>query len=248
AVIQESDLLVYIGGDSEDWLLEMVEADETLKERSVNLLELMGELVLEEEEKEGMTDEIGHVHDEDFEAEDDEHVWLSFANARVLCEELAECLIELLPEEEAVIRANLEAYEAEIAALEEEYAQAVASARYDTLLFGDRFPFRYLTEEFGLDYYAAFAGCNADAEAGFETIVFLIEKLDELELPVILIIEGSDSELAQTIRKNTQSADQEILTLNSMQAVSRDEVEAGATWLNIMEENLKVLKKALGSE
>ncbi|MCD7752379.1 MAG: metal ABC transporter substrate-binding protein [Lachnospiraceae bacterium] len=248
AVIQESDLLVYIGGDSEDWLLEMVEADEVLKERSINLLELMGELVLEEEEKEGMTDEIGHVHDEDFEAEDDEHVWLSFVNARVLCGELAECLIELLPEEETLIRANLEAYEEQVAALEEEYVQAVASARYDTLLFGDRFPFRYLTEEFGLDYYAAFAGCNADAEASFETIVFLIEKLNELDLPAILIIEGSDSKLAETIRKNTQSADQEILTLNSMQAVSGDEVAAGATWLNIMEENLKVLKTALGSE
>ncbi len=248
AVVRESDLLIYIGGDSEDWLLEMVEADETLKGRSVNLLELMGELVLEEEEKEGMTDEIGHVHDEDFEAEDDEHVWLSFANARVLCGELAGCLIALMPEEESVIRANLEEYKEQIAALEEEYAQAVDTARYDTLLFGDRFPFRYLTEEFGLNYYAAFAGCNADAEASFETIVFLIEKLDELDLPAILIIEGSDSKLAETIRKNTQAADQEILTLNSMQAVSRDEVEAGATWLGIMEDNLAVLKTALGSE
>ncbi len=248
AVIRESDLLIYIGGDSEDWLLDMVEEDDELKERSVNLLELMGELVLKEEEKEGMTDEIGHVHDENFEAEDDEHVWLSFENAGVLCEELAECLIELLPEEETVIRANLEAYEGQIAALEAEYMQAVETARYDTLLFGDRFPFRYLTEEFGLDYYAAFAGCNADAEASFETIVFLIEKLDELDLPAILIIEGSDAKLAETIRKNTQSADQEILTLNSMQAVSWDEVEAGTTWLGIMEENLQVLKTALGSE
>ncbi len=248
AVVRESDLLIYIGGDSEDWLLEMVEADETLKGRSVNLLELMGELVLEEEEKEGMTDEIGHVHDEDFEAEDDEHVWLSFANARVLCGELAGCLIALMPEEESAIQANLEEYKEQIAALEEEYAQAVDTARYDTLLFGDRFPFRYLTEEFGLNYYAAFAGCNADAEASFETIVFLIEKLDELDLPAILIIEGSDSKLAETIRKNTQAADQEILTLNSMQAVSRDEVESGATWLGIMEDNLAVLKTALGSE
>lgn len=248
AVIEESDLLVYIGGDSEDWLLEMVEEDEALSERSVNLLELMGELVLKEEEKEGMTDEIGHVHDEDFEAEDDEHVWLSFENVHILCEELAECLIELLPEEEPLIRANLETYEEQIDALEAEYAQAVGVAQYDTLLFGDRFPFRYLTEEFGLDYYAAFAGCNADAEASFETIVFLIEKMDELDLPAILIIDGSDAKLAETIRKNTQSADQEILTLNSMQAVSWDEVEAGATWLGLMEENLQVLKTALGSE
>ncbi|MCD8325538.1 MAG: metal ABC transporter substrate-binding protein [Lachnospiraceae bacterium] len=248
AVIRESDLLIYIGGDSEDWLLEMIEEDEELQAKSVNLLELLGDLVLEEEEKEGMTDEIGHDHGEDFEAENDEHVWLSFENAGVLCGDLSQRLCPLMPDAESLIRANLAAYEAEIAALEEEYAQAVENAQYDTLLFGDRFPFRYLTEEYGLDYYAAFAGCNADAEASFKTIVFLIEKLDELKLPAILIIDGTDDALAQTIRMNTQTADQEILVLDSMQSVSGEEAAAGASWLGMMEENLAVLKTALGSE
>ncbi|MCD7738534.1 MAG: metal ABC transporter substrate-binding protein [Lachnospiraceae bacterium] len=248
AVIRESDLLIYVGGDSEDWLWELLTEDEKLAQKSVSLLEMVDELVLEEEEKEGMTDEIGHDHGEDFEAEDDEHVWLSFENAIVLCEELAERLCILLPESELQIRENLTAYKEELAALETEYEQAVETAQYDTLLFGDRFPFRYLTEEFDLDYYAAFAGCNADAEASFETIVFLIEKMDELDLPAILIIDGSDEDLAQTIRKNTRAADQEILVLNSMQSVSGEEAAGGAGFLGIMEENLAVLKAALGSE
>ena len=116
-----------------------------------------------------------------------------------------------------------------------------------TLLFGDRFPFRYLTEDYGLTYYAAFVGCSAETEASFSTITFLAGKLDELALPAVLTIEGSDGKLAQTIFKTAApNSLRQILSLNSLQSVTKADIDAGATYLGIMTDNLDVLRVALG--
>ena len=119
------------------------------------------------------------------------------------------------------------------------------SAARKTVLFGDRFPFRYLVDDYGLTYYAAFAGCSAESEASFETVSFLAKKVDELALPCVLTIEGTQHKIAETIVQNTKKKDPKVLTMDSMQATTSDDVKAGTTYLSVMEKNLSVLKEAL---
>ena len=136
--------------------------------------------------------------------------------------------------------------EEKLAVLDSEYQSAVDNASIKTLIFGDRFPFRYMTDDYGLDYYAAFVGCSAETEASFETVIFLAGKVDEVKAPAICTIESSDGKIAETVRENTESKDQEILKLNSLQSVTSKDIEGGVTYYGIMEENLNTMKKALG--
>ena len=129
--------------------------------------------------------------------------------------------------------------------MDKQYEEAVKKAPVKVVLFGDRFPFRYLTEDYGLKYYAAFNGCSAETEASFETVIFLAKKLDELKLPAVLTMEGKQHKLARTIVENTKEKNQKILTLNSMQSVTEEEIKSGTTYLKVMEENRKVLQEAL---
>ena len=138
--------------------------------------------------------------------------------------------------------------EKEIAKLNEldsEYQKTVSEASLSTVLFGDRFPFRYLTDDYSLKYYAAFAGCSAETEASFETISFLSGKVDELGLKAVLTIEGTDHRIAETIVNNTKTKDQKILVLDSMQSVTSKDADEGTSYISIMEKNLSVLKEAL---
>ena len=190
-------------------------------------------------------DHEGHHHEEG-EIEYDEHVWLSLKNTQVLTKVIADALMEKDANHADAYRKNLEAYDQKLTELDKEYAKAVEEAKVDTILFGDRFPFRYLTDDYGLNYYAAFVGCSAETEASFETIIFLSGKVDELKLPAICVIENSDGKIAETVKENTKTGDQEIVTLNSLQATTSKDVEEGATYYSIMKENLDSLKKALG--
>ena len=238
------DVFVYVGGESDDWaedaLAEAVNPDMAV----VDLLEALGDDAREEETVEGMEPE-----EEDEEAkgetEYDEHVWLSLRNAQKLVSAIADALGAADPANADVYAANAAAYGEQLAALDAEYAAAREAADFDTLLFGDRFPFRYLTEDYGLDYYAAFSGCSAESEASFETVVFLAGKVDELGLTSVLTIEGADHRIAGTIVENTRAKDAQVLTLDSMQATTAADAEGGATYLGIMEANLDVLKRAL---
>ena len=146
---------------------------------------------------------------------------------------------------EAVYKANTDSYIGKLNALDAQYSETVSNASVKTILFGDRFPFRYLTDDYGLDYYAAFVGCSAETEASFETITFLAGKVDELSLGSVMTIEKSDKKIAETIIQNTGSKDQNILTLDSMQSVTAEDVKNGTTYLSVMESNLEVLKEAL---
>ena len=132
--------------------------------------------------------------------------------------------------------------------MDEAYRQTVSESPLKTLLFGDRFPFRYLTEDYGLDYYAAFSGCSAETEASFETVTFLAQKCTELSLPAVLTIDGTDQKIAETIVRNTRGITPQILTLDSMQSVSSKDIENGTAYLSVMEKDLEVLKQALQPE
>ena len=234
------DLFIYVGGESDAWvedaLAEAVNPDMIV----LDLLDILGDSAREEELLEGMEPEA-----EEDEAAYDEHVWLSLKNARVFCAAIGEALSSLDPENADSYAANAAAYDKALTELDARFRSAVDAAPLDTLLFGDRFPFLYLAEDYGLSCYAAFAGCSAETEASFETIAFLSGKVDELRLPAVLTIDGSDGRIAETIIQNTAEKTAQILTLDSMQSVTEEDIAAGATYLDIMEADLAVLTAAL---
>jgi len=183
-----------------------------------------------------------HHHDEDVY---DEHVWLSLRNAGVLTEHITAAIMTLDAEYASEYEINANTYLMELENLDAAYEEAVAQAKTDTVLFADRFPFRYLLDDYAINYYAAFIGCSAETEASFETVAFLAEKLDELSLQHVLILEKSDTRLADSIIKNAESGNQDVLVLNSIQSVSKTELSKGVTYLGLMQENLQILKTAL---
>lgn len=250
--ISTCDLFIYVGGESDAWVSDALKEAVNPDMVVVNLLELLGDSVKEEELKEGMQESEhehehaeGEAHEHEEEAEYDEHVWLSLRNAEVLCEKIEQALEEIDPDCADIYQKNLETYSGKLQALDAEYETMISKAPVKTLLFGDRFPFRYLVDDYGLDYYAAFVGCSAETEASFETITFLAGKVNELSLHAVLTIEGGDGRIAETIVKTSTAKDAKVLSLNSMQSVTTKDVQAGSTYLSMMEENLKVLEEAL---
>ena len=255
--ISTCDLFIYVGGESDQWVDDTLQAAANKDIIAINLLDVLGDAVKEEEVIEGMQEEDhdhhegedehdeAHDHDHEGEIEYDEHVWLSLKNATVLVGSISDAIQKIDPDNAASYKKNTAAYMEKIKALDAEYQAAVSDASFTTLLFGDRFPFRYLVDDYGLSYYAAFVGCSAEIEASFETIAFLAQKVDELSLPAVMTIEGTNHEIAETIVQTTQAKDQQILSMDSMQSVSAKDVENGVTYLSIMEKNLSVLKNAL---
>ena len=180
------------------------------------------------------------------ETEYDEHIWLSPLNAQILVTGIADAMAAADPANASAYKDNAAAYNTKLADLDGRYREAADNAKRDTVIFGDRFPFRYLIDECGLNYYAAFSGCSAETEASFETVVFLSGKIDELDIRTILVIEDSDQKVAQTLISNTASKDQEILVMDSMQSTTSSDSAKGVTYMSGMEKNLEVLTRALG--
>ncbi len=172
-------------------------------------------------------------------------MWLSLKNAIYMTDVLAAKLSELDAENSEVYAANAAAYAQQLTELDEQYAEAVATAARNTVLFADRFPFLYLLRDYNIQYYAAFDGCSAETEASFETVMFLTQKVDELDLQHILMLDGSTPELATTVINNSQNTEREVLQLNSMQSVTAQDIQDGATYLGIMQQNLTALSTAL---
>lgn len=247
--IANCDLFIYVGGESDEWvenaLAEAVNPDMEV----INLLEVLGNSVKEEEVVEGMEaeeeEEEAGAEGEEEEVEYDEHVWLSLRNTQTLCSAIADSLGKVDAEHADLYAKNAAEYNAKLDALDQEYKAVVEAAKNKTVLFGDRFPFRYMVDDYGLSYYAAFVGCSAESEASFDTIVFLAKKVDELGLSTILTIEGDNHGIAESIRENTEAANQEIKVLDSMQATTGEDVANGTTYLGVMTDNLEVLKSAL---
>lgn len=243
--ISDCDLFLYVGGESDGWVDDALKNAPNKERKVIRLLDVLGDSAKAEETVEGMQEE---EHDHEEEAEYDEHIWLSLKNAQVLVAAISKALQETDPARKDTYAANAAAYAEKLSALDGEYRAAVDSGKYKTLLFGDRFPFRYLADDYGLDYYAAFPGCSAETEASFETVSFLAGKMDALGLPCVLTIEGTQHKIAKTIVQNTAQKNQQVLTMDSMQAVTANDAASGVSYLSIMEKNLSVLKKALGQE
>ena len=257
AKISDCDLFIYVGGESDGWVDDALKNATNKNMKVINLLDTLGSSVKTEETVEGMQeeehehgeDEEHHdedePHDEEHEEEEkDEHVWLSVKNAEFICNAISSALQELDPENKDAYAKNTADYTEKLSALDAEYQSTVDTAARKTVLFGDRFPFRYMVDDYRLTYYAAFAGCSAETEASFETISFLAAKVDELKLPCVLTIEGAKHNIAETIVQNTADKNQKILTMNSMQSTTAAD-EKSTTYLSIMQDNLSVLKQAL---
>lgn len=245
ATIVNSDLFIYVGGESDEWVQDVLKKVTNKDMVVLNLLDILGEHVKEEEHVEGMETEAPEVEEEESVVEYDEHIWLSLRNAVTCCNAIRDALCQLDTKHASSYKQNGEQYVSELQKLDESYENVIKNAMRSTLLFGDRFPFRYLIDDYGLTYYAAFAGCSAETEASFETIVFLASKVDEEKLPAVLTIDQSDQKIAQTIIQNTKNKNQKVLTLDSMQSVTGESVKSGTTYLSVMENNLGVLKQAL---
>lgn len=255
--IGTADLFIYVGGESDKWADGAIRQAANKNLKSINLMELLKDKVKVEELREGMEEEEHH-HDEEEgeehegeeehheeEIEYDEHVWLSLENAMIVCADLKNEIVSLDSENVTVYENNLQAYVSELKNLNEEYKNVVNSAKRKTLLFGDRFPFRYMVDDYGLNYFAAFKGCAAETEASFKTIKFLADKLGEENLPYVMKIERSDDKIAKAVIENSSKKDATIETMYSIQAVSGDDIKNGETYLSYMKKNLDVLKKVL---
>ncbi len=241
--VLESDLFIFIGGESDEkWVNDLIDSTDK-KVNSLNLLDVLGEKALEEELVEGMEDEEEEDMEGEMEEEIDEHIWLSLKNAKILCLEI-EKAIELLDSENSEnYRNNLEDYLVKLNDLDSLYSEAFNESSINTFVFGDRFPFRYLFNDYNLNYYAAFKGCSAETEASFETIGFLSNKVDELDLKYIFAIEGTNNNICDTII-STSKSNPTKLELNSMQSITSKDKD-DLTYLQIMESNLNVLKEAM---
>ena len=231
-LLTDCDLLIYVGGESDAWIDEALQDNPNPKRSVLRLMDVLGERALQEELVEGMEGEA--------EETPDEHVWLSLNNARMFCTAISDMLRKMDGEHARSYEAALAVYDAKLELLDADYRAAVETAAHHTLLVADRFPFRYLTEDYGLDYYAAFTGCSADTEASFATVIFLADKLNELGLKHICQIETSDGRLADTVKRTAEREDLGILTLHSMQGAVGEE-----SYLSLMAKNLDVLKEAL---
>lgn len=247
--ISSCDMLVYVGGESDKWIEEILENSVNSNIKTINLMNVLGEKAKEEELVEGMEDDDHDDHgdhdDDDAELEYDEHVWLSLDNAQLFVKSITENLCAIDSENAETYKANCEKYLSQLDALDDEYEEVIENSKYKTLIFADRFPFRYLTDDYDLSYYAAFKGCSAETEASFETITFLANKADELNLPRILTIDGSDGKMAKTVVATSKNKNRMIYSLDSLQSVTDNEVQSGKTYIKAMESNLEILKKAL---
>ena len=240
--ISECDLFIYVGGESDAWVEDALKEAVNKNMKVINLLDVLGNTVKEEEVVEGMQTEEEESEEG---PEYDEHVWLSLKNAKVLCKAIADDLADIDAENAHIYQSNEQDYVKKLDDLDKQYQEVVDASSQKTLIFGDRFPFRYMVDDYGLSYYAAFVGCSAETEASFETITFLAKKTDELGIRNIMTIEKSDQKIAKTIIDNTKDKNQNILTLNSMQSTTSDDVKNGTTYFSVMEANLEVLEEAL---
>lgn len=229
--VSTCDLLIYVGGEADEWIADALAERANPDMIALDLLEVLGDRALEEELVEGMEGEA--------EDEPDEHIWLSPRRARVLCAAIRDALIELDGEHSRAYEAAFAVYDAKLERLDAAYRSTADTSARHTLVFADRFPFRYLTEDYGLDYYAAFAGCSAETEASFATVFFLADKAKELGLSRLCVIETSDGKLARAVIENAGGG-LETLTLHSMQGAVGD-----GDYLSLMEQNLEAIREAL---
>ncbi len=233
SMILNSDLFVYVGGETDRWAKELLEKNG----KGLNALALVDLCeTVDEELAPGMQGEDGEK------PEADEHVWTSPKNAIRIVDGLTDALCDLLPDEADEMQKNAEAYQSELASLDRDLLSIMNAAKRKTVVFAERFPFRYLCDELGLTYYAALPGCSSNEEVSLSTISFLIDRVKEEQLPGVFYIEFSDRRIARTIADSTGC---ETWLLHSCHNVTREDFDAGVTYLDLMRQNLENLKKAV---
>ena len=255
--IQESDVFIYTGGENDVWVEDILSSMPEGGRLTLRMIDCVD--TVEEEHVEGMKESPGHDHD-DHEEDDadpdggeagedthsvheiDEHVWTSPVNAALIVERIKEILIQADPSGEAVYEENAAAYEEELAKLDREFRDVADHARRKLLIFGDRFPFRYFADEYGLDYYAAFPGCAGDTEPSAATMAFLIDKVKEEKVPAVLKMELSNDDIANAIAEATGT---EVKVFYSCHNLSAEDFESGETYLSMMQKNVETLKEVL---
>lgn len=242
--ISSCDVFVYVGGESDNWVDGALKNARNKSMKVVDLMDVLGSDLREEELKEGMQADEEEEEGED-EIEYDEHIWLSLRNAEKCVTAIADELAEADSAHADSYKNNCTAYCDKLTDLDNQYREMVGSAKTKTLIFGDRFPFRYLVDDYGLDYFAAFIGCSAESEASFETITFLANKCDELGAEYIFTIDGSNCNIANAIVSSTKTKSQKVLTLNSMQTIKMTDDKKPAGYCELMTDNLNTLKEAL---
>lgn len=231
--LHSCDILIYTGGESEKWVTEVIKQSYNENLKALNLIELLGDRAVTEREE-------GAEHRENGD-ETDEHIWLSLKNAEILTDKIAAALSDADNKNADIYKTNAAKYSERLTALDNEYTEVLKNAKHKTLIFADRFPFRYFTEDYGLDYYAAFPGCSAETEASFETVIFLAKKADE-NGGCIFITETSNGDIAKAVNRNTAKKNKKILTLDSMQSVKKKDIKNGLTYISVMQKNLETLK------
>lgn len=254
-LIEEADLFICNGGHMEQWVSQVLSSLDTPSMTVVTMMDHVD--VVEEEIVEGMEvsgHEHEHGHDEDgedghdaedeslYEIEYDEHIWTSPANAMEIVKVIFAALKEADPEHAEDYEAGTEAYLAKLSKLDAEFAGVVEEAKRDIMIFGDKFPLRYFADEYGLRYRAAFSGCSTDTEPSAKTIAYLIDKVREEHIPAVYYLELSSPRVAEIIGEETGA---EPLLFHSCHNVTRREFDAGVTYLELMETNVKNLRKGL---
>jgi zinc transport system substrate-binding protein len=234
--ISNADIFIYVGGDSDNWIEDVLKDINTDKTKIIKLMDLVD--VVEEEHVEGMEE---HEEEEE-EVEYDEHVWTSPINAITIINKLKEEIIKVDNDNKSLYEDNSNNYTNEISNIDNEIRSLVKNAKRKEIIFGDRFPIRYFVEEYGLSYYAAFPGCSEQTEASAKTITFLINKVKNDKIPVIFHIELSNGNIAKTIADETGA---KVLEFKTAHNISQDDFDAGITYVDIMKSNIEVLKEAI---
>lgn len=244
--IQTSDVFVYVGGESDEWVEKVLENSKNENLKIVKLLDFI-EPLEEEADFHDFHDSCDFHEESESRDEFDEHIWLSVKNAALIVERLCDFLCGLEKNEDkiALYKSNAEKYIEKLSDLDRDFEDAKKDFSKNAILVADRFPFLYLANDYGLNYFAAFKGCSAETEASFETVAFLTKKIDEMELDYVLTIDGGDERLSKTIISNSNRKNCKILTLDSLQSVTKKEIESGKNYLDVMKGNFDVLKTVL---
>ncbi len=235
ALLAETDVFVYVGGESEEWVPDVLEAAgaaDVTQVRAIDLVETYVNAGTESGHDREHTEDDGHHH------EIDEHIWTSIPNAITIMEAIGEAVLK----EDEGFEADKDAYISELLDIDADIREIVDTAARDTVIFADRFPFRYFTEEYGLNYCAAFDGCSSAVEPSLSIVNSLIERVNETRSRAVFSIEFSDRKTAEAVAAETGCA---ILEFHSAHNVSRADFESGITYADIMRQNAENLRTAL---
>ena len=249
--IKNADVLIYVGGESDGWIRDALKETLNKNQKVVCLMDVLKDSIVEEEVVEGMQGEDEHDHEDHDEHDEkdhhheeapeyDEHVWMSLRLAAKSCRAIEEAIASVAKDDASKFKANLDEYLSKLDALDKQYEEMVKGARLDTMVVADRYPFRYLAEDYKLKYSAAYVGCSAETEASFETVKYLADKIKALDSKTVLTIENSDGKIAKTVIETSGKTDVKIEALDSMQSCGED-----IDYLSVMTGNLEKLKAAL---